>query len=109
MDMSIWRAALEAAQKVYRCRKGNKVKAQRCYLRTLLSSLRPHQQMTAEQVFGSFGWQIDGRLLFNSEAAVTEVLRSMRNEGVRFDVASKGWHVTRDVNVAERLRSAMVR
>jgi hypothetical protein len=78
----------------------------RCYLRTLLSSLRPHQQMTAEQVFGSFGWQIDGRPLFNSEAAVAEVLRSMRDESVRFDVASKGWHVTRDVTVPERLRSA---
>ena len=60
--------------------------------------------MSTADLFHSFDWQIDAKL-FADESELETVLHSMRDEGVQFNVASKGWSIGDSAHLPDRFKS----
>jgi hypothetical protein len=86
------KAAVGAALKIQSWNKERKLESQKRSLWTLLAGMKLDQQMTTADIFEQFKWQVDSPL-FADEQDVEDVLRSMRNEGVEFGIASKSWRI----------------
>jgi hypothetical protein len=89
------KAAAETVLKVVSWNKDKKREAQRQALWTLLSGMKPNQLMSTAGVYRTFQGQVESPL-FADETEVENVLRSMREDGVQFDMSSKHWHIETD-------------
>jgi hypothetical protein len=93
--------AVDAIEKAYPLAKdihaavtGARAKEQRRALWKFLSERSPTQIVTTSDLYSAFGWLVE-KPLFRDEQEVEDVLRSMYDEGVRFDPFTKGWRLER--------------
>lgn len=76
----------------YRQRKSS---ARRDFVWNALSGLRPNQQLTAAQLFGSFRMQV-ASTLFADQQQMEQTLRGMQSEGLaEFDSLTQGWRLVK--------------
>jgi hypothetical protein len=89
------KTAVETIVKVVSWKKDKKREEQRHALRTLLSGMKPNQLMSTAGAYRTFQGQVESPL-FADETEVENVLRSMGEDGVQFDMSSKHWHIVTD-------------
>lgn len=92
---------IDAALKFQSWNKERKLESQRRSLWTLLAGMKLDQQMTTADIFERFKWQVDSPS-FTDQQDVEDVLRSMRDEGVEFSIASKSWRIANRLEDQER-------
>ena len=72
-----------------------KTSARREFVWNTLAELKPHQQLTTAQLFGSFRMQV-ASTLFSDQGQMEQTLRCMLIDGVaEFDEVSKGWRLAK--------------
>lgn len=86
--------AADAFGKVLTWYRHRKSSARREFVWNTLAGLKPNQQLTTAQLFGSFRMQV-ASTLFADQRQMEQTLRGMQSEGLtEFDDLTQGWRLT---------------